>query len=616
MNPNFLLKQQISEGFFTALCTTSNKDYSLEFKKRYSELYYYLLHNSDSLDKSIIKDGCSNLLLELEKLEKVNRNTMYDIMFIVSICSIFCDDIDYTIIDKKFNGLKGKVVTEQINFTDKKTLDKSIFFLEDCYTDNIKLFYGEYANLVATNKSSFFYKSNLVNIALLLKCYHYKCLDSRKIEQNFGRIIIINEPTFGKSTIELCRLLLASYFSFNLYFIKQFYIAYINFYFDYIFDRSSNARYSVYKFNIINMIIQKTIYPYLSCNLVSNIKFFNFEGTRIIISHIGMNNKSDSVHSIAMINHDWGEVHEQFNNKSTISDIQLGEIQTFLYKLYEQIEPKTREKIINLLWICYYEHKKTPLVNTFIKLIGELQFLKYFIKFDFSNKEELISARVIFFHDILDYYIKSQKIVTLDSYKIFLDYSNKDCTKLFDIISPNIDDNYKEIIRKILTDENFIIDIEKDIITESHLALCKKIREISNDEDKEYNHTNYDINFFYTFYKFMIVNFPPVNKILQSNVEKILIYFKSLSEEQELAKLEELALEAPVLKASELEKPALEAPLLKSSLLKESASEEPALEDLVQVLEKVPSDNHNIKKLYEGGSNKYKYIQLKKYFNI
>ena len=604
------INKQISDKSELFFFINSNENYSLDFKYSYIELYWYLLHNINNLDRSVIKFYCNIMLAELKKLAIVNRNTLYDIVFIVSICSIFCDGIDYTIIDAKFKDVKGVKVAEQKNFTSEKRLGESNFFLEECYTDDVRLFFKEYDNLVKTKTSSFFYKSNLVNIALLLKCYHYKCLTRDDVQDK--RVDI--KETFKDSSINLCKLLLLSYLGFFLDHIRNFYVAYVDFYFSYIIKKDISEQPIRNKFReiIITVINDNTVYPYLSCNLSSNKKFFNFEGTRIIISHIGMNKNSDFFESLAMINHDIS-IHQQYNNKKNISEQQLNEIKDFLFKLYDspKLNHKTKEKIIDLLWYCYYEASESPLVNTFVKLIGELQFTKYFKRINkFFYKDSFIRGlRKKIFYDILDYYIKQynkQFGKNLDTYILMDKIDKKDAQDksiiifLNNNIVPKIDDRYREIIKNVIENKDFIIDITKDTITKSHLVLFKTNRELSSTTDydsslsktrleeiEHYSHTNYDIKFFKAFYEFMTENFPPVEQKLNENVSKILSYFEKDSGLKEL----ELVLEAPA----------------------QLSKKEPNGLGNYDIKDKSSNDilSHNLKAGI-GGTNKYKYIQLKK----
>jgi len=330
---------------------------------------------------------------------------------------------------------------------------------------------------VDTQKSSFFYKSNLVNISLLFKCFYYDCLENREPDNfHIHKEHLTSDPNILHS---LCKKLLYAYKEFDLPSIRDLYNSYIRFYHAYLVPITPKQKYSIIILapNYFDTEINdKTVYPYLSCILSSNQRFFNFEGTRIIIAHIGMSTIStDGFHTSIMIAHDW-TFHQQYHNKKYISYADLINIQNFFLKLYSDsdIDKTMRNKIIDLLWFCYYEQGATLLVNTFVKLIGELHSTKH------------------------NFFLSHQ-----------LEHPSKHA----------------------LIPKDFEFDITKDKITYKHLEVFNAIKQNldKEKEDENYNHKNYDIPFFLAFYKFMLKHFPPDNQILIDNV-KILLHIDPLLE--------------------------------------------------------------------------------------
>jgi len=117
--------EQINKISLIAEC--ENKCNS-EFKKTYRILYEYLYSNFDNIRVQEINQNvvilCNSLLDQLDKLadKDIDRNMTYDTVFIISICSIFCN----------IDTWKGKFKYNE--FTKEKKLHESKFFMEDCYT--------------------------------------------------------------------------------------------------------------------------------------------------------------------------------------------------------------------------------------------------------------------------------------------------------------------------------------------------------------------------------------------------------------------------------------------------------------------------------------------------
>lgn len=362
------------------------------YKYQYWQLIYLQLYNFlviiSNKTEPIIKEDidelkrlCLLLFLNYEFNYKrygfnQQRQTKYDARFIINIVSIL------------FGSKITKYILSQIQIDSEKiiyfdlnpSLDANkMYYIEDCYTNDLELFYTEYNKLVETKKSIFFYKSNLVNISILLKCYEYKCIERIVKDTTYYNNFRIQlnaehfENIFQKFQLvkkKLCNLILTAYKDFNYENIKIFYIEYLTFYYN-TFDM---LKLSV--FDDINQCFDQTInkinesgiqyFVYLSCNMPSILKFEKFETTKILISYLGFReNIDDFYNSIEIIEHDFGDVHHQYNKKISYTSDELKTLQLKFIELYNSCDSDILklERILKLIHNITYETNVEKKIN-------------------------------------------------------------------------------------------------------------------------------------------------------------------------------------------------------------------------------------------------------------
>ena len=316
---------------------------------------------------------CQLLLTRLEQIysrltKEQRRKIDYDIEFIINIISML------------FNKFTSSIKNIK-EFNNKKNLDsKTFYYIEDCYTDDIELFFKEYDNLVETKKSEFFFRSNLVNLSKLVRCYADKCIENITDIDGFyfdlkkqitpeQFVVIFNNFSLIKK--DLIKLLLESYKDFDYEKIKQFYIKYLEFYYNnfqmlylVLYDLSELENISKETESIIKDSGDK-YYIYLSCNLASEHKFYRFELTRCITSFIGFRQNNDGFDSsLEIVYHDI-KFHKQYNRKLSYTDKELLDLRDMFIELYKYFKDDKilLEKIIKMIHISNYENNNDTKLN-------------------------------------------------------------------------------------------------------------------------------------------------------------------------------------------------------------------------------------------------------------
>ena len=194
----------------------------------------------------------------------------------------------------------------------------SIYIMEKCWDDmSMTEFYKQYNELVSTQRSSFFFQSNLINMARTFLCYHRHCLD-KYYSEGKRAIFSKNKRTnsvksdvhrgFEESKDALVSVLCKAYDTFNYKDVLTVYRSYIEFYGKHISPHISaslmGAEYpnlvdtrtnSVYKQKSHLQSIRDLfdyfetttgIYLYLSFNTAADWKYARFLGTKIIVSDL------------------------------------------------------------------------------------------------------------------------------------------------------------------------------------------------------------------------------------------------------------------------------------------------------------------------------------------
>jgi len=327
-------------------CTNEWKRY---YKIIYQNLLQYLEMDTLAQEEKMqnLKSDFIKLIDETHKVYTRSSTTekliiKYNIRFIISIISIFFDISDLN------------AIIDTVDFHKERLFAKTGFYYEEeCYTNNLDLFYKEYNNLYKTKKSRFFYQSNLVNISILLKCYNDDCITKIKTPNKYYKKLLDDynsdlshiSDIFQKNKTRLVKLLLLAYEDFNYDKIKLFYKEYLVFYynafrkFEMVILKSSD-KYTEFQ-KLLDIIDESSptddnCIVYLSCILSSEEKFFKFNTTRILIGYLGMReNPDDFYDSIDNITHDLTTIHNQYKcKKEIISNKNLINAQNMLIKLY------------------------------------------------------------------------------------------------------------------------------------------------------------------------------------------------------------------------------------------------------------------------------------------
>ena len=343
------------------------------WKDSYIELYNILLSVvSGEKDLSVgeiqrIKSLCVLLFQNLSpsylKLEKIEqRGVNFNMRFIINVVSM--------LINEPFaSSIPGKIEYNKMLALDAE----QFYYLEDSFTEDLDLFYSEYDNLVSSKKSKFFFRSNLVNISILLKCYSDRCIEKivltkggfyEKLHrqftpENFETIF----RNFSTKKYEMLKLLLNAYLDFSYEKVKNLYIEYLDFYnenFNYLEladIEEGKLEESYQRLKEIITTSGTTFFVYLSCNLPSEFKFQKFEATQILISYLGFRENDDMFFNlIDIVKHDFF-THGQYERKIAYSEEKLSELRRF-YKLLNTSFISNREileKILILIQNNNYE---------------------------------------------------------------------------------------------------------------------------------------------------------------------------------------------------------------------------------------------------------------------
>ena len=434
------------------------------------------------------------------------------------------------------NDFTSSMFTElgEINFNKIKNLDNNNFyFIEDCYTNDLDLFFNQYDNLVQTKKSSFFYKSNLVNISILLKCFNEGCI--QKISKSFGFYKDLKDQltdnfdtifsNFQHNKKIFIKFLLEAYIDYDYEKIKQFYILYLRFYYDnfqMLKLQFSNIDTFELIYNKLNKIIEESgprYFVYLSCNLPSVLKFFKFEMTRMLISYLGFRDNSDHIYnSIDAIEHDFGDQnHVQYSRKLSYSDLELNNLREMIKKIFQYFSTDSGllEKIINFMHDKYYEKSSNQI--TIQNIIDQIRIPFSITNIDITNY--IISPNIEIYNEC---YPDDKKfnIIYKDKRKI-LQKLNQQCdeaqfantkTILFNELKKVIPVNIFNFVELYNHDPNHYINVINKLEL-NELLLIKYI--ISNKK--------IDIILFYNLIKFFNLNYySEITNNIFINIKQIL----------------------------------------------------------------------------------------------
>jgi hypothetical protein len=433
------------------ICNTNcNHIWKQYYKMLYQDILTFI--HSDITDTNAIinlKTQFNLLIVEINKIYSASSEKLiikYNIRFIISIISMLFDvsDVNATVNGENFNM--------NLAFN-----GKTFYYMEECYTADLDLFYKEYENLYKTQKSRFFYQSNLVNILILLKCYNDECFlkqltqDKLQHQEYYSYLNIaydrnkqhIND-VFQTNKIELLKLVLLAYEDF--YYNAFTHLKKLNFVI--LTDKDDEDNY-VKQYNKLLEIVQNSTATsnncvvYLSAILSSEDKFIKFNTTRILIGYLGMRYNSDDFYdSIDNITHDFTTVHQQYICKTSFTENDLKEIQDLLKKLYifykgkdtddqETIKKNTlkRNSLLKFLHVYIYELEPFCLtINNIINLYKKFSLksvdLYGILKNLISNYINITNPEQKLLTNLTEHNAKFQDVISIRK-NFYLEFVNK-----------------------------------------------------------------------------------------------------------------------------------------------------------------------------------------------
>jgi hypothetical protein len=453
---------------------------------KYNELYECILININNLN--VINENII-LRLNIELFDLLNdifiyldndlkKIIIYDVHLIVNIMSM--------ITNKQFTScIKIKNSDKIINLNRIKKIDDKVFYyLEECYIDDINLFYDELKNLNEMKKSKFLYKSNIVNVTLLLKYLHnIEIQEVKDIELNTIKINLIKS-------------ILNTYSECNYDNVKRVYLEYL----EYLNFNKLILNENYYRIKQLIELSGENYFIYLSCNLLSEKRLQRFEFTNIVISHLEFKDFTENITKLYNRMTNLSQINKQYDIE------ELTKLQQLIKNLYEYYgDTVILHKILEKIYNNYYGfHNKM----TFDKLIEQIteyytinmntmyQIIKYYC-------DEYLLINPDFVFDVK----KCEQLNELEKQKMIYDL------KIF------IPDKYYDELIKFITNYNYTINLYEPL-SYSQINILKKIMQISKTYDiHTINHSM--IQFLRTHYDDLFKNNKDYD-ILLVNLNKLL----------------------------------------------------------------------------------------------
>ena len=509
-----------------------------EFKTTYKKLYNHLItilaKQITTQDINIIQILCTSLMNGLKEIyttlnEKEKKSINYDVRLLITVVSMLLND--------KFTSSLN--IDKIIEYNKYQNLDADKFYyIEEGFLLNINDFFSEFDKLEKTKKSSIFFKSNLVNISLLFKCFNDRCIDKispstsefyNNFKSQFTESDLNNiHNNFNKEKNKLLLLLLNSYKDFEYEKIKLLYIEYLNFYHTNInmlkLTITPTKEELTTRFNNTIKIIELSgdkYFIYLSCNLPSFERFEKFEISRILISYLGFRENPDEFYdTIETVDHDFADdLHGQYTRKITYSSSELLELRKFWIKLYEYCADNKNllNDIIIYMHDAFYEQLGVYLhinINSYLnKIIEVFSRISIFsilnnIKIIYKNKIENTKNE------------NFKKMMQSDEHYRFIYEIRKNI---------ELHNDFFDGLGEILPDQ---IDYEMFLLLEEHKDASNiDIKEQLSDAKLFIVFLNSKKNTIYILYHiYTILNLVGVNidKTLKYNIEKIWSYYNSI----------------------------------------------------------------------------------------
>ena len=377
----------------------------------FNELLNYLLQDTTNSVNAI---KSFEFYIKNHYSKGLSRSERYDITILCALMNIMFDykkPVMYYVKESETKTLINAnniyiKYCDKIKLKNKKNNENKnsfTFFNEDIYCEDLNLFISEYDKFInhSDNKSEFFFKSNIANIALLFKCYYNQCFDDY-LSLNESKLTFNKDNKLGhfndlktyflNDKKNLLNVLLKAYISCSYQDVCNLYIAYLNFYKlsigSFLTSKSIliyNSEYDDMYEDIIKNINHSYTNPkkfliYLSCIHTSEYKQARFYMTRFIDSYIGQGNQvHDGLYfnTLDVIAHDF-YIHNNIGRilKDTQYDVQNRD---FILSLFNEDENKDKLMYKTGMSELHYIQNEIDSFNTIPQLFDKTNFYKYYL---------------------------------------------------------------------------------------------------------------------------------------------------------------------------------------------------------------------------------------------
>ena len=249
-----------------------------------------------------VHDLCKNLhdYFTRSDVKNIKRPLQYDAYFLGSIATI------YGVNEPIYFGSKLINNTTFDPNNEFQVKSKMNFFLEDIYTICADELYLECDELNRTGQT-YLFRSNLVNIALMLMCFSTQCFDNYfKSHQNKKHAIDTQKIYQGylSSVNGLVDAVINAYIDCKYVSLKTVYKLYLDFYQKYML-KSLNMFEFHQPGDLNNILDGSGYFVYLSCNLQPEYLMGRLVPTKFAVSHIGFRPAHEELYdTIYVISHD------------------------------------------------------------------------------------------------------------------------------------------------------------------------------------------------------------------------------------------------------------------------------------------------------------------------
>ena len=249
------------------------------------------------------------------------------------------------------------------------------FFMEDIYTDNLNVFVQEYDAFCTTGRSAFFFKANVLNLALLLRHYHVRGFDDYFCEHSRGNLSVDQVHTvFQRSAPTLRQLLRQAYTTCRYTDVLALYRAYLEFYDEAVGTALTDLNIDFYTRDeqiiaqpmraLLAAVDDGRHFTYLSCIHAADAKQTRFYMTRILEGHIGLRalHGGAIISTIGSLAHDF-YFHGNLARVGKLTPDILRLNRAFILRLYNETSAASCEYGLHALHIIQNEGEHDAVVT-------------------------------------------------------------------------------------------------------------------------------------------------------------------------------------------------------------------------------------------------------------